>query len=123
MITALFLAIALVGAVTCPLSLSQVTAFVNHTYEARIRRNGKVSTTQVRASDAGQAKKGDVQMRPPDPRVGAAPSLVMAGPLEGRRVGVRRIDESVDGEVPGQRMRPLVAEHLEGLRFPHVVIE
>ena len=28
-----------------------------HTYEARIRLNGKVSTTQVQASDAGQAKK------------------------------------------------------------------
>lgn len=30
---------------------------INHTYEARIRLNGKVSTTQVQASDAGQAKK------------------------------------------------------------------
>ena len=30
---------------------------VYHTYEARIRLNGKVSTTQVQASDAGQAKK------------------------------------------------------------------
>jgi len=30
---------------------------VNHTYEARIRLNGKVSTTQIQASDAGQAKK------------------------------------------------------------------
>lgn len=30
---------------------------INHTYEARIRFNGKVSTTQVQASDAGQAKK------------------------------------------------------------------
>jgi hypothetical protein len=30
---------------------------VNHTYEARIRINGKVSTTQVQASDAGHAKK------------------------------------------------------------------
>jgi hypothetical protein len=30
---------------------------VLHTYEARIRLNGKVSTTQVQASDAGQAKK------------------------------------------------------------------
>lgn len=28
-----------------------------HTYQARIRLNGKVSTTQVQASDAGQAKK------------------------------------------------------------------
>jgi len=30
---------------------------VQHTYEARIRLNGKVSTTQIKASDAGQAKK------------------------------------------------------------------
>ena len=30
---------------------------VNHTYEVRVRLNGKVSTTQVQASDAGQAKK------------------------------------------------------------------
>jgi len=30
---------------------------VQHTYEARIRFQGKVSTTQVKASDAGQAKK------------------------------------------------------------------
>jgi hypothetical protein len=30
---------------------------VTHTYEARIRLNGKVSTTRVQASDAGQAKK------------------------------------------------------------------
>jgi len=28
-----------------------------HTYEARIRLDGRVSTTQVKASDAGQAKK------------------------------------------------------------------
>ena len=30
---------------------------ITHAYEARIRLNGKVSTTQVQASDAGQAKK------------------------------------------------------------------
>ncbi len=30
---------------------------VLHTYEARIRLVGRVSTTQVKASDAGQAKK------------------------------------------------------------------
>jgi len=30
---------------------------VTHTYEAKIRRNGKVTTTQVQASDAGSAKK------------------------------------------------------------------
>ena len=30
---------------------------MNHTYEAKIRLNGKVTTTQVQASDAGSAKK------------------------------------------------------------------
>jgi hypothetical protein len=30
---------------------------VLHTYEARIRFDGRISTTQVKASDAGQAKK------------------------------------------------------------------
>lgn len=30
----------------------------------------------------------DVQIRPPDPRVGAAPDLVVTGPLEFHRVGV-----------------------------------
>ena len=30
---------------------------INHTYEAKIRLNGKVSTTQVQAADGGQAKK------------------------------------------------------------------
>lgn len=30
---------------------------VNRTYEARIRLNGKVSTTRVQASDAGLQKK------------------------------------------------------------------
>jgi len=34
-----------------------VVVAVQHTYEARIRLNGKVSTTQIKASDAGQAKK------------------------------------------------------------------
>lgn len=32
-------------------------AVASHTYECRIRLNGKVSITQVQASDAGQAKK------------------------------------------------------------------
>ena len=30
---------------------------ISHTYEAKIRLNGKVSRTQIQASDAGQAKK------------------------------------------------------------------
>lgn len=44
------------GPVAVAKPISGVVA-VNHTYEARIRLNGKVSTTQVQASDAGQAKK------------------------------------------------------------------
>jgi hypothetical protein len=34
-----------------------VVVAMTHTYEARLRLNGKVSTAQVQASDAGQAKK------------------------------------------------------------------
>jgi hypothetical protein len=34
-----------------------IVLMVLHTYEARIRFEGKVTTTQVKASDAGQAKK------------------------------------------------------------------
>lgn len=30
---------------------------MSHTYEARLRLNGKVSTIQIQASDAGHAKK------------------------------------------------------------------
>jgi hypothetical protein len=40
-----------------PAATGENTALVLHTYEARIRLNGKVSTTQIKASDAGQAKK------------------------------------------------------------------
>jgi len=38
----------------CAASVPAVVAIL-HTYEARIRFEGKVSTTQVKASDAGQA--------------------------------------------------------------------
>jgi hypothetical protein len=34
-----------------------IVLMVLHTYEARIRFEGKVTTTQVKASDAGQARK------------------------------------------------------------------
>jgi hypothetical protein len=34
-----------------------IVLMVLHTYEARIRFEGKVTTTQVKASDDGQAKK------------------------------------------------------------------
>ena len=36
---------------------TQVVLNVLHLYEARIRVDGRVSTTQIKASDAGQAKK------------------------------------------------------------------
>ena len=32
-------------------------ALVLHTYECKLRLNGRITTTQVKASDAGQAKK------------------------------------------------------------------
>lgn len=57
MLTALFLALSLAGGTPEPLSSVPATAFKTHTYEAKIRLNGRVSTTQVQASDAGQAKK------------------------------------------------------------------
>jgi len=47
----------------------------------------------------------------------------MAGPLELNWIGVWRIDEAVDGEVPGQRVRPFVAEHLDGLRLTKIAVE
>lgn len=57
MLTALFLSLSLACGTPGPLSPVPPAAFVTHTYEARIRLKGKVSTTQVEASDAGQAKK------------------------------------------------------------------
>ena len=54
----------LLFAVTCPILAPQrVTAdeqgeaWILHTYEVRFRLEGKISVTQVQASDAGQAKK------------------------------------------------------------------
>lgn len=57
MLSAVILALALAASTPTVLLTSQPTALVTHTYEARIRLNGKVSTTQIQASDAGQAKK------------------------------------------------------------------
>ena len=57
MVGFVILAFALAGPMASAVPLSPPTALVTHTYEARIRLNGKVSTTQVQASDAGQAKK------------------------------------------------------------------
>jgi hypothetical protein len=47
----------------------------------------------------------DLLIRPQDPRVGAAPSLVMARAVELRRVDAGRASQPVERVVPGQRMR------------------
>lgn len=57
MLFAAILALALAGPAHSGSRVSLPTALVTQTYEARIRINGKVSTTQVQASDAGQAKR------------------------------------------------------------------
>jgi hypothetical protein len=57
MIFALLLALSLGGDSVVSQPPFPTVALTTHTYEARIRLNGKVSTTQVQASDAGQAKK------------------------------------------------------------------
>ena len=57
MLSAAIMALALASPAPSLLPAPQQTALVNYAYEARIRLNGKVSTTQVQASDAGQAKK------------------------------------------------------------------
>jgi len=57
MLSVTILCLALATTASPELPSPQPTALVNHTYEARIRLNGKVSTTQVQASDAGQAKR------------------------------------------------------------------
>ena len=57
MVGSVILAFALAGPMAPAVPAFQPPALVTHTYEARIRLNGKVSTTQVQASDAGHAKK------------------------------------------------------------------
>lgn len=52
----LALAVALSNTPIC-IASPQGNVFVLHTYEARIRLKGNVSTTTVQASSAGQAKK------------------------------------------------------------------
>ena len=44
-------------AIPSAFATNPVFVAINHTYEARIRLNGKVSTTQVQASDTGHAKQ------------------------------------------------------------------
>jgi phage baseplate assembly protein W len=50
---------AMLGAGLSPavIASTKPTVMAAHTYEARIRLDGRVSTTRVQASDAGQAKK------------------------------------------------------------------
>ena len=57
MILALLLALSLGGDSVVSHPASPTVALTTHAYEVRIRLNGKVSTKQVQASDAGQAKK------------------------------------------------------------------
>jgi hypothetical protein len=60
MLTDLVLAAALIACPDgpCPSATSAASVpLAAHTYEARIRLDGRVSTTRVQASDAGQAKK------------------------------------------------------------------
>ena len=54
-----FLIAMMAGAHVGPASFASERPIVMaaHTYEARIRLDGRVSTTRVQASDAGQAKK------------------------------------------------------------------
>lgn len=53
-VLSLFLSVAIP---VVPVAEATSVISASHTYEARIRLNGKVSTTRVQASDAGQAKK------------------------------------------------------------------
>lgn len=62
MITICFLfAIGIGGAAAAPTAdfsdAAAAVPLVLHTYEVRFRLDGRVSTTQVQANDAGQAKK------------------------------------------------------------------
>ena len=52
-----FLLVVFAVLATAGIAASPGIVAINHTYEARIRLYGQVSTTTVQASDAGQAKK------------------------------------------------------------------
>ncbi len=47
----------------------------------------------------------------------------MAGPLELHGVEAGRLGESVERVVLRQRVRPFVAEHLDGLWLAHLLVE
>ena len=44
----------------------------------------------------------------------------MAGPVELHGIEPRRLGKPVEREVPGQCVRPFVAEHLDGLRIAFI---
>ncbi len=47
----------------------------------------------------------------------------MARPVEHHRIEPSHLREPVEREVPGQRVRPFVAEHLDGLRLTKIAVE
>jgi hypothetical protein len=57
MLIELLLAFVVAGGTPGPAQETPAVAFKTHTYEAKIRLKGRVSTTQVQANDAGHAKK------------------------------------------------------------------
>lgn len=57
MIVEMIVVLAIGGDPSVAATQSPVAVTALHTYEARIRFEGKVTTTQVQASDAGQAKR------------------------------------------------------------------
>ena len=57
MLAELLMAIALASEVSAPAYPASAVALVLHTYEVKFRLDGRVSTTQVQANDAGHAKK------------------------------------------------------------------
>ena len=57
MLAELFLAFVLAGEVSVLPYPAPAVSLVLHTYEVKFRLDGRVSTTQVQANDAGHAKK------------------------------------------------------------------
>ena len=57
MIAELLLSLALAGEVSHAPHAEPIVAMVLHTYEVKFRLDSRVSTTQVKANDAGHAKK------------------------------------------------------------------
>ena len=47
----------------------------------------------------------------------------MARAVKRRRIDPRHLGEPVERKVPGQRVRPFVAEHLDGLRLAEIAVE